>query len=236
MKKIKAILLAAGFGTRLRPITLETPKCLVHVNNKPLLEHWLAKLEKLGCTEVLINTHYLNEKVENFIANYDSKKISIKIVYEPIILGTAGTLINNLEFFKDSIGLLIHADNFTNESLFGFIDAHIKRPKDCLLSMLTFTTKNPSSCGIIKKDKFGRVLNFYEKSNEFHGDCANGAIYAFDKSFIMELKKFPKKTSDFSLEVLPAMIGKIYSWHTNCSYIDVGTPESLQKANLLAKS
>ena len=235
MKKIKAILLAAGYGTRLRPITLETPKCLVEVNNKPLLMHWLEKLENLGCSEVIINTHYLNKKVEKFLENFHSEKITLKIIYEPEILGTAGTLINNLDFFGDSIGLLIHADNYTCENLFGFIDAHINRPKDCLLSMLTFTTDNPSSCGIIKKDKYGRVLNFYEKSEQNHGNCANGAIYAFDKPFIMNLRKYPKETIDFSLDVLPSLMGKIYSWHTNSFYIDIGTEKSLQKANLLAK-
>ena len=67
MKKIKALLLSAGFGTRLRPLTLKTPKCLVKVNGVPLLNHWLLKLEKLGCEEVIINTHYLSHKVLEFL-------------------------------------------------------------------------------------------------------------------------------------------------------------------------
>ena len=61
------MLLCAGLGTRLRPITNNTPKCLVEINNKPILEYWL-QLEKVGCEEVLINTHYLNEKVSKYIA------------------------------------------------------------------------------------------------------------------------------------------------------------------------
>ena len=65
-EKIKALLLSAGFGTRLRPLTLKTPKCLVKVNGVPLLSHWLLKLEKLGCEEVIINTHYLSHKVLDF--------------------------------------------------------------------------------------------------------------------------------------------------------------------------
>ena len=65
--KTKALLLAAGFGTRLRPITYDTPKCLVKINNIPILEHWLIKLEKIGIDEVLINKYYLAEKVEEFL-------------------------------------------------------------------------------------------------------------------------------------------------------------------------
>lgn len=236
MKKIKAILLAAGFGTRLRPITLNTPKCLVEINGKPLLAHWLEKLQNLGCSEVIINTHYLNKKVETFIKAYDSGGMKIKEYYEPNILGTAGTLLKNLDFFNDSIGLLIHADNFTNENLFEFINAHKNKPKDCLLTMLTFSTQDPSSCGIVKKDKLGRVLSFHEKSSENHGNCANAAVYAFDNSFIKELQYCPENTSDFSEEVLPLVINKIFTWHTNCFYIDIGNPESLLKANLFTRN
>ena len=75
MKKIKALLLAAGYGTRLRPLTLKTPKCLVEVNGRPLLSYWLEKLEKIGCDEVLINTHYLSNKVIKFLNAYESKSL-----------------------------------------------------------------------------------------------------------------------------------------------------------------
>ena len=75
--KLKAILLSAGYGTRLRPETLEKPKCLIKVNNKPMLEIWLDKLSALGCQEVLINTHYLSEQVNEFILDYESKSMKI---------------------------------------------------------------------------------------------------------------------------------------------------------------
>ena len=67
-KTIKALLLSAGLGTRLRPLTNHTPKCLIKVKGVPLLETWLNKLEKLGCEEVLINTHYLGDLVKEFLA------------------------------------------------------------------------------------------------------------------------------------------------------------------------
>ena len=72
--KTKALLLSAGFGTRLRPITNNIPKCLVRINNIPILEHWLLKLENLGIDEVLVNKHYLAKQVEEFLRNQTKKE------------------------------------------------------------------------------------------------------------------------------------------------------------------
>ena len=233
MKKIKALLLAAGFGTRLRPLTLTTPKCLVQVNGLTLLEHWIIKLKNLGCEEVMINTHYLSEKVEDFLKGYKDKRIKIHTSYENPILGTAGTLIKHLEFFKNSTGLLIHADNYTNDDLINFINMHNLKPKDCLLTMLTFTTDNPSSCGIVQKDEMGRIIKFYEKSRHSHGFCANGALYAFDEDFVSFIGDKSHNFTDFSNEIIPLLIGRIFSWHTTKTYMDIGNVNALKKANSL---
>lgn len=233
MKKIKALLLAAGFGTRLRPLTLTTPKCLVKVNDIPLLVYWIQKLENLGCEELLINTHYLSEKVDAFLSEYKSHKMKIRTSYEKDILGTAGTLLKNLNFFDGSTGLLIHADNFTNDDLKEFLKNHYLKPKDCILTMLTFDTDSPSTCGIVKKDEEGRVIQFYEKSEKNHGICANGALYAFDSEFISFLKNMSSNFKDFSVDLIPLLIGKIYTWHTTKIYMDIGNESALKKANLL---
>ena len=143
--KIKTILLAAGLGTRLRPLTYQTPKCLVEINGKPLLGYWLLKLNQLGCNEVLINTHYLNEKVERYLSQVSFENMKITTTYEKKLLGTAGTLLKNIDFYRDSLGLLIHADNFTNDPLDKIVNTHISKPNDCLFTMLTFQTDNPQS-------------------------------------------------------------------------------------------
>ena len=71
---MKALLLSAGTGSRLRPLTLKTPKCLVSINNKPLLQYWLEQLEKIGVKEFIINTHYLHDQVQDFIKKVNSQK------------------------------------------------------------------------------------------------------------------------------------------------------------------
>ena len=160
---IRALLLAAGFGTRLRPLTLTTPKCLVQIGGQPLLERWLQSLEACFCSNALVNTHYLSDQVHAFLAERPESKMSIQSTYEPELLGTAGTLLANQSFFEGCTGLLIHADNATDFDLNELVNAHQNRPKGCILTMLTFNTDNPQSCGIVEIDGQGVVQAFYEK-------------------------------------------------------------------------
>ena len=94
MKKIKisALLLAAGYGSRLRPLTYKVPKCMVKIGNQPILERWLTELEKVGCGKAIINTHYLREQVDAYLGQRSKSKLKIMTTYEKELLGTAGTL------------------------------------------------------------------------------------------------------------------------------------------------
>lgn len=229
-KPIRALLLAAGLGTRLKPITYHTPKCLVPIGGQPLLNRWLNYLESIECERTLINTHHLVTQVNDFLNNRPSTAMTIERTYEPKLLGTAGTLMNNLDFFKNKTGLLIHADNVTNLNLSEFVKAHRNRPKGCLLTMMTFNTDSPSKCGIVQVNEEGVVEGFHEKVANPPGNTANGAIYAFDNEFLTFLTKMEIPPADFSNQVLPRLCGQIYTCHTENVYIDVGTPDNLMKA------
>ena len=113
---MKAILLCAGKGTRLRPFTEATPKCLMPIKNKPLLGYWLDDLDIAGVDSFLINTHHLRDQVEKYIFSH-RLKTKITTVYENKLLGTAGTLIKNIKFYDNEDGLLIHADNLCEEKI-----------------------------------------------------------------------------------------------------------------------
>ena len=230
-----ALLLAAGFGTRLRPITNNTPKCLVKIGGKPILEIWLDNLHKAGCKSVLVNTHYLANQVEDFLMNISFKDMSIVTSYESEILGTAGTLIKNREFFDQKYGLMIHADNFTNTNIKEFVNFHSlnSNKKNKLLTMMTFRTDNPESCGIVETNKEGFIKNFYEKESNFHGFIANAAVYCFDKKLLNYLTKNNETYNDFSNEVIPKILNKIQTYHTNSIFIDIGTIDNLKRANKL---
>ena len=113
---MKAILLCAGKGLRLRPYTYNIPKCLIPIKGKPLLEIWLEKLFSAGITNILINAHYLSDQVDNFI-NHSKYKKSITVVHEKKLLGTAGTLLQNISFFDNQDGIFLHADNYTLDNM-----------------------------------------------------------------------------------------------------------------------
>ena len=226
---MRAILLAAGYGTRLRPITNEIPKCLVQINEKVLLDLWINKLVNIGIEKIIINTHYLSHMVEDYISSHKHRD-KIEIAYEKEIKGTAGTLINNIDFYNGEEGLLIHADNFCVDDLENYIEAHKQRPDECEVTMLTFRSTNPSDCGIVKIDLKNIVREFFEKKEPIYGNLANGAIYLISKKGLWEIKKEYHSSIDFSGEILPKFLGRIHCYETKEFYIDIGTIENLNKA------
>ena len=227
---MKAILLAAGYGTRLRPITDTTPKCLIPIGREPLLSIWLENIVRSSVSEVIVNTHYLHELVESHVRNSKFSKY-VTISHETNLLGTAGTVIANRDFIGDDDCLLIHADNFTNTDLSKLIELHNSRPVVCEMSMLTFRTTTPESCGIVEIDKDNIVCEFYEKSSQDHGDLASGAVYALSNQLLRQLKS----EKDFSTEVIPHLMGKILAVESDGFFVDIGTPASLQYAEELAR-
>jgi mannose-1-phosphate guanylyltransferase len=227
---VRAILLAAGLGTRLRPITDTIPKCLVPIHGKPLLQIWLERLTAVGIGPFLINTHYLSKQVENFIEQSEFSN-QVELVYEPELLGTAGTLLKNIGFFQGGDGLLIHADNYCLADFNAFLEAHENRPKVCIMTMMTFRTDNPSSCGIIELDKQGIVVGFHEKVVAPPGNLANAAIYILTKDFISILKSQYYNAKDVSTELIPRLTGRIYSYYNAGDLVDIGTIENYEKVN-----
>ena len=121
MKKLRALLLAAGLGTRLKPITNNIPKCLVEISGKPLLGRWIQQLEVLDCDSVLLNTHYLSNLVMNYLNTIPEKRLKIKTLYEEKLKGTAGTLFDNIDFFDGYTGIFIHADNVSDFDLGAYL-------------------------------------------------------------------------------------------------------------------
>jgi mannose-1-phosphate guanylyltransferase len=227
---VRALLLAAGLGTRLRPLTDTTPKCLVPIKGKPLLDIWCEALLAAGVTKLLINLHYKSEQVQQHL---ESSKFSelVETIYEPSLLGTAGTLLANRKFFEDQDGILLHADNYCEANISELISAHESRPSNCDLTMLAFRTSTPETCGILEVAKNQILQKMYEKSSDDHGNLANAAFYILSKKLIGELKD----ETDFSNEVIPKYFGKTLVVETSETFIDIGTPESYAHAQKVAK-
>ncbi|REL26052.1 nucleotidyltransferase family protein [Thalassotalea euphylliae] len=231
---MKAILLAAGLGTRLKPLTDTMPKCLVPIKGKPLLAYWLEKLDALGVTEILINLHYLSEKVAAFIATspYKSK---VTLIKEDKLLGTAGTLVANKEFWQNEETLVIHADNFCMSDLQAFVKDHQKRINQTDASLLLFETEQPSACGIVKLNQDNVIVEFHEKVPNPPGKLASGALFIFSPNVYS--KYFQNLDNsvyrELSIDIIPQMVDHLNGWQSDLPYLDIGTPEMLEKANNL---
>lgn len=227
---MRALLLAAGIGSRLRPLTDTTPKCLVRVHDRPLLDYWLDLVFEGGVERALLNTHWLAEQVREHVANSPWRS-RIDLVHEDELLGTGGTVLANRDFFRNKSFLVAHADNLTDFDVPGLIAAHRNRPKDHIMTMLGFRTDDPSSCGILELNRHHTVLAFHEKLANPPGNLANGAVYIFEPEVIADIASLGKDVVDLSTEIIPNYMGRILCVETNGYHRDIGNPESLRRAH-----
>lgn len=226
---MKALLLAAGLGTRLRPLTDSIPKCLVPIHGTPLLGIWLKMLADAGVGPMLVNLHYLPEKVAEYLDSSPYCFVA-ESVFEEELLGTAGTLLKNRSFFDHAPLMLIHADNLSIFDVGAFIQRHLSRPPGCEITMMTFETDAPQSCGILELDERGVVVAFHEKVAHPPGNLANGAVYIIEPSLFDFLEGLHKDVIDFSTEVLPYYLGRIHTFKNECYHRDIGTLSAYQTA------
>ena len=226
---MKALLLAAGLGTRLRPFTNCWPKCLMPIQGRPLLEYWIEALRVLEVERVWVNLHYMSEVVMDFL---DQPQFVdwVSCIEEPKLLGTAGTLRQLSEEFQGETVMLIHADNLCQCDFRAFFDSHLNRLESTLITMMTFRTETPETCGIVAIDVQGRVQEFYEKVKSPPGNLANAAVYIFGPEILEWLNQQPSSVTDFSTQVLPYFKGQIGTWENTNIHRDIGTPESLRAA------
>lgn len=226
---MRALLLAAGAGTRLRPITNSVPKCLVEINGRPLLDYWIELLSEGGITDILINLHYLPEAVKSYVASCRCR-VNITTVYEESLLGTGGTLLKNRAFFDREPAMLVHADNLSDFDVRAFLRRYEKREQAVEITMMTFNATAPKTCGIVELDSRGIVKAFHEKVDDPPGNLANGAVYVVSPAILDFLARLGKDVIDFSTEVLPHFMGRINTFHNGRYHRDIGTVESLVAA------
>jgi mannose-1-phosphate guanylyltransferase len=234
---MKAFLLAAGRGTRLKPYTDSVPKCLIPIHGKPLLGIWLDHLGEQAIDEVLINTHHHAHQVEAFVRGY-SRRQDIRIVLsnEPELLGSAGTILHCRDFVdSEDDFMILYADNLTNVNLKRFAAFHQTcREKKGILTMGLFHASNPASCGIAELDPDRKIVAFTEKPENPLSDLANAGIYMASREIFGYFPQAPPEPSgsvlDFGHHVLPLLTGRMYGYPIAEYLRDIGTLESYRQA------
>jgi len=227
---MKGLILAAGFGTRLGKLTENKPKVLVEVGGTAILNHNIRKLLNAGISEIIINTHYLSQQVEDFLSRQPYRNL-VMTVHEDELLGTAGTVSGNWDWFNNEDFLVMHGDNYFEADLDTLLAKHANRHPQAEMTMATFTASNPTSCGTVEVDANDVVTHFYEKDPFSHSLRANAAIYIFSPYLYETFRSLSKEENDLSRHVVPKLLGKIQAHHLYGDFFDIGTAEGLQAAS-----
>jgi len=216
---MKAFLLAAGNGTRLRPLTDSVPKCLLPIQGVPLLEIWLNHCKAAGITDVLINTHAHAEAIRKFAAEQKTG-VRICIAEEPELLGSAGTLAENRKFIAgEEPFFVLYADVLTNVDLLRMLTFH--RQKHLAATLGIYQVPDPARCGIVAMDDNAVISDFVEKPRHPASNWAFAGVMAAGPAFFDFLPD--QRPCDIGFHVLPAMIGQMAAYKISEYLLDIGT-------------
>jgi mannose-1-phosphate guanylyltransferase len=226
---MKALILCGGLGKRLGNSANGTPKPLVDIGGKPCLYYTLIKLQRIGVSELVLNTHYKPSYFKEFTESFDFN-MEIKLSYEPELLGTAGTLKKHLNWLNSGNFWVMHGDNIFDDDLLTLHQKIEKSNRSVIGGMGVFWSKNHNQVGIVRKNLKGRFVRIYEKKDFKHGYLANAATYYFKPEISQFVRILKSSENDISIHLLPKLARKLQVIKLQGSLIDIGTPESLTKA------
>jgi len=223
---MKAFLLAAGNGTRLRPLTERIPKCLLPIQGVPLLEIWLNNCKAAGITDVLINTHAHIGAIRKF-ASEQKTGVRMRIVEELELLGSAGTLAENRDFVaKEESFFILYADVLTNVDLRRMLAFHTQKRLAATLGV--YQVPDPNRCGIVTMDENAVISNFIEKPTHPASNLAFAGVMIAGPAFFDFLPD--RRPADLGFDVLPKMIGRMAAYPISEYLLDIGTIANYEAA------
>ena len=223
---MKAFLLAAGVGSRLRPITDTIPKCMVPIDGQPMLDIWLDAFDRAGVDEVLVNLHYLPDVVRHHLEARTGTP-AVRTFFEPELLGSAGTLAANRAWIHgEEMFLACYADNLTDFDLSSLVQAHQER--GAIATLTAFHSERPSAGGVVELDATGTIVGFEEKPANPVSDLVNAGMYAFHPNVLDELGgPLPR---DIGYDLLPRLVGRAKALPVEGYFRDIGTINAYEQA------
>jgi len=233
---LKAFILAAGLGTRLKPLTDQLPKCLLPIDGKPLLQIWLEHLARQGIGMALVNTHWHHRKVEDFLATWPNNHLRVVTSYEPRLLGSAGTILANRHWVQNGLPFfIIYGDNLSNVDLKKLFAFHCNHRLPFTLGV--FRSECPEQCGIAEVNEDDLVTGFVEKPNKPKSDLAAAGVYVADRrifDFFPEMEpdweNGPHLPLDLGYHVIPRLVGRMKAYRITEFLMDIGTLGQYEQA------
>jgi len=228
---VKAVVMAGGEGTRLRPMTANQPKPMLPVVNRPIMEHVLRLLRKHGLTETVVTVQFLASMVRNYFGDGEDFGMSLQYATEETPLGTAGSVKNAEDALRDEPFLVISGDALTDIDLSDLIRYH--KDNQALVTVALARVPDPLEFGIVIVDDDGRIQRFLEKPTwgQVFSDTVNTGIYVMQPEV---LAKVPAgEVVDWSGDVFPKLLeagAPLYGWIADGYWEDIGSHESYLKA------
>ena len=234
---MKAFILAGGFGTRLRPLTLTRPKHLLPIANRPHIEHVFDLLLKHGIDEAVLMTSYLAEAFADTMAGAAQRGMSLEITNEVEPLGTAGALKNAEHLVGDEAFLAFNGDVLTDVDLAAVLDFH--REREAEASIVLTPVEDPSAYGVVPTKDDGTVLGFIEKPprGRTPTNLINAGIYVLEPSVLDRIP--PERVWSAERELFPRLVtegARLFATATDAYWMDIGTPQKYVRANMDALS
>lgn len=218
---MKAFILAAGAGTRLRPLTFELPKPMIPLVNKPVLEHTIDNLKRHNVSSIMMNLHTMPELITNYFGNGKNFGVEISYSKEETLLGTAGGLKKCKNFF-DSTFAVMSGDGLSDVDITSAVEFHKK--KKSLATMVLKKVETKFSYGITLTNRFNKIVDFVEKPSwgDVFSDTVNTGIYIFEPEIF---KYIPDGFYDFGKDLWPKLLKlnkPIYAYIMNGHWTDIG--------------
>jgi NDP-sugar pyrophosphorylase family protein len=229
---MKAMILAAGVGSRLDPLTRNVPKPMVPIVNRPVIEHLIEKLKKSGFDEIVINVHYLGGVIRDYVGDGSKFGVKIHVEQEDQLWGDAGSLKRVEAHFQNETFLVIGGDDISNIDISGLVAFH--KDKKATSTIATTLVDDPSQFGIVLTDEDGRINRFLEKpkTGGAFSNTANTGVYVFEPEVFALI---PSGVAfGFGNNVFPALLeaGKpLYAFHTQSYWQDVGNLQVYRQTN-----
>lgn len=229
---VRVMVLAAGLGTRLMPLTGEISKPMVPIVNRPVMEHLMRLLARCGFRDLMVNLHYLPDAITAHFEDGSQWDLNINYSREERLLGTAGGVKKCEEFFGGKTFLVVSGDALTDVNLTELLAFH--RERNALATIVVTPVEDTSHYGVVLAEEDGRVVGFQEKppGAEALSNVANSGIYVFEPE-VFDLMP-SEGPYDFGSELFPLLVDEgaaLFSWRHDYYWNDVGSIEEYQRGN-----
>lgn len=229
---MKGVMLVGGYGTRLRPLTMTTPKPMLPLANIPFLEIELLHLREYGVDEVVLSTGYMPAVFDEYFG--DGSRIGMKLVHvtEDKPLGTCGAVKNVEKHLGDEPVIVCNGDILTDLDLGALVEYH--RAKSAAVTITLTPVEDPTAYGLVPIDDDGRIQEFLEKPSwdEIVTDLINAGTYVMDPAVLKEVP--PGENYSFERQLFPDLLeggARLYGYPSDCYWLDLGTPQKYLAAH-----